>query len=175
VFWWRSFPGAIELPQRAVVVAVGSNRIKIRLQNASTAIIRHVLAGKLQPIEAYYEKSPNQEPYIGKLESWGRFTRCLEVGEDLSALRQVDVFRNGNTLCYDRGHWVDDFGMLADGRINRNRKHGHWGRSSEIPASGFEEVWAAARSSSIWRDQLATAAMSRLGAAPPWIALRVTR
>ena len=53
-------------------------------------------------------------------------------------------------LSYDRSHWVDDFGTLADARINRNRRRGMWGRSEEIDADEFKRVWEAARSSPVW-------------------------
>jgi hypothetical protein len=61
--------------------------------------------------------------------------------------------QNGNLLCYDRVHWVDDFGMLADARLNRNRKGGRWGRFDEIEADKFEHAWKAARDSPLWRQQ----------------------
>jgi hypothetical protein len=59
--------------------------------------------------------------------------------------------------------------MLGDARINRNRKHGPWGRSEEIEATEFESIWTAARGSPLWLQQVATAQMARRGAVPIWL------
>src|SRR5262249_23352912 len=101
--------------------------------------------------------------------------RYVEIGEDLWVVRQVDVFENGNMLSYDRRHWVDDFGMLGDGRMNRNRKQGLWGKSQEINARELERVWTAARASPMWQQQAATAKMRRLGAVPVWLTIKRRR
>jgi hypothetical protein len=61
--------------------------------------------------------------------------------------------QKGNLLCYDRVRWFDDFGMLADARLNRNRKGGRWGQFDEIEADEFECAWNAARDSPLWRQQ----------------------
>jgi hypothetical protein len=176
VFWWKRFTPDIEYPYRAQVVTVGPKRVTIRVEDPDDAgdrFIRHVAAERLQPVAGYHEKAAGQGPAI--LEppaSWGRFTRYLEVGKDLWAVRHVDAFENGNTLCYDRVHWVDDFGMLADGRSNRNRKEWPWGKSEEIEPAEFERFWTAARASSLWRRQVATAQMARMGAVPMWFTVR---
>jgi hypothetical protein len=175
VFWWRQITRAVEYPYRAEVIAIGAKRIKIAaedLEDDPGQLIRHVSRARLQPVGTYYSKARGQGPVLGQLESWGRFTRYLEVGDDLRAVRQVDMFKNGNMVSYDRFHWVDDFGMLADACLNRNRKQGPWGRSREIDAGEFEPLWATARSSPIWRQQVATAQMARLGAGPIWLTMR---
>jgi hypothetical protein len=176
VFWWKRVSGG-EYPYRAEVIAIGKKRIKIAADDVEDGIdrvIRHVPPERLQPVGAYYVKATGQGPADGpeQVESWGRFTRYLEIGEDLRAFRQVDVFGNKNLLSYDRSHWVDDFGMLADGRLNRTCKQGPWGRSREIAADEFERIWTAARSSPIWQQQVATAQMARLaklGVIPIWL------
>ncbi len=173
VFWWKRITREVEFPYRAEVVAVGPHRVTIMVEDpddASDHFIRHVAAESLQPVGGYYEKAVGQGPAIlAPAASCGRFTRYMEIGEDLRAVRQVDVFESGNLLCYDRIHWVDDFGMLADARINRNRKRGPWGQSEEVEGAEFERVWNAARASPMWPQQVAKAQMARMGAVPIWL------
>jgi hypothetical protein len=176
VFWWKRITRALEFPYRAEVLAVGVKRIQIatnELANGSGRLIRHVAPEGLQSVGLYHAAARGQGPSItGPAASWGRFTRYLKVGEDLRAVRQVDVFKSGNMLSYDRSHWVDEFGMLADARINRNRKQGLWGRCQEIKAAEFERVWALARSTPIWPQQVAAARMSKCGAVPVWFTIK---
>jgi hypothetical protein len=176
VFWWKRITRAVEYPFRAEVVAVGPRRITISVEDPDDAgdrFIRHVAAGSLQPVASYYSKAAGQGPAtLEPAASWGRFTIYLEVGEDLWVVRQVNVFQNGNLLSYDRAHWVDEFGMLGDARINRNRKHGPWGQSEEVEAAEFERVWAAARASPLWAQQVAKAQMTWKGAVPVWLTSR---
>ena len=168
VFWWRRIAGGGEYPYHAEVVTVGPKRITITVEDPDDAgdrFIRHVAAERLQPVARYHEKAVGQGPAIlAPAATWGRFTRYLEISEDLRAVRQVDEFENGNLLSYDRVHWVDDFGMLGDARINRNRKRGQWGQSEEIELAEFERVWTAARASPMWPGQ-----MARMGAVPIWL------
>ena len=125
------------------------------------------------PIGGYFQKAAGLGPAILEPAArWGRFIRYLEIGDDLRPIRHVDVFENGNMLSYDRAHWVDDFGMLGDARINRNRKRGLWGKSEEIEAAEFERVWTAARASPMWLQQVATARTARMGAVPIWLIIR---
>jgi hypothetical protein len=176
VFWWRRITGGGEYPSRAEVLTLGAKRITITVEDpddASDRFIRHVAAKSLQPVAAYCEKAVGQGPAILEpAATWGRFTRHLEIGEDLRAVRQVDVFENGNMLTYDRVHWVDDFGMLGDAQINRNRKQGTWGQSEEIEAAEFDRIWTAARASPLWQRQVATAQMAWMGAVPVWLTIR---
>jgi hypothetical protein len=166
----------VEYPYRAEVVTVGQKRVTIRVEDSDDAdnrFLRHVTAESLQPIAGYCAKAVGQGPAI--LEppaTWGTFTRCLEIGEDLRPVRQVDVFENGNLLSYDRTHWVDDFGMLGDARINRNRMHGPWGQCEEIEPGEFERVWTVARASPMWPRQVASAQMAQMGVVPVWFTVR---
>jgi hypothetical protein len=174
VIWWKWITREVQDPFRAEVVTVGPKRVTITVEDPddpSGSLTRHVPAESLQLIGGYYEKAMGQGPAILEpAASWGRFTRYIEVGEDLRAVRHVDLFENGSLLCYDRIHWVDDFGMLADARINRNRKEGPWGRSEEIEAAEFERVWTAARRSPSWPQQVATAQMAAWkSTAPIWL------
>jgi hypothetical protein len=75
-------------------------------------------------------------------------------------------------LSYDRVHWVDDFGMLGDAKINRNRKRGPWGQSEEIEPAEFERAWKAARASPLWPQQVGTAQMARMGSVPVWLTIK---
>lgn len=176
VFWWKRITREVEYPYRAEVVAVGPKRVRISVEDpddASDRLTRHVAVESLQPVGGYYQKAVGQGPAILEpAASWGRFTRYIQVGEDLRAARQVDAFEYGNLLCYDRVHWVDDFGMLADARLNRNRKRGRWGQSEEIKAEEFERVWNAARASPLWQQQVETEQMGRMGAVPIWLTIQ---
>lgn len=175
VFWWKRAARAVEYPYRAEVVAIGARRVTIAVEDPDGGpdrIVRHVAAECLQFVGVFHEKASAQGPAILEpAASWGPFTRYVEVGEDLHALRQVDFFENGNMLSYDRTHWVDDFGMLGDARINRNRKQGLWGSSEEIGTEEFEQVWGAARRCSLWQRQVATAQMENRGAIPVWLTI----
>jgi hypothetical protein len=172
VYWWKRITREGEHPCRAEVVAIGSKRIKIAVKDpdgGSEPVIRHVAADCLQPVGIYHEKARCQGPeLLEPAASWGRYTCYAEIGEDLRLVRQVNVYENGSMLSYDRRHWVDEFGMLGDARINRNRKQGRWGQSEEITAAEFESVWKAARRSPVWKRQQATAKMSQWGAVPMW-------
>jgi hypothetical protein len=176
VFWWKRITRAIEFPYRAEVVAVGPKRVTIRVEDPDDAddrFIRHVAVESLQAIAQYHAKAVGQGPAILEpAAAWGQFTRYREVGEDLRPVRQVDVFENGNLLSYDRTHWVDDFGMLGDARINRNRKQGPWGKSEEIAPAEFARVWTAARASPMWPRQVVGAQMEQMGAVPIWFTVR---
>lgn len=171
VFWWKRARPGVEVPYRARVLEVGAKRVKIAVEDLGGAMaVRHVAAECLQCIGVYYEKAVGLGPdLLEPVALWGTFTRYWEVGEDLWALRQVDVFRNGNALSYDHCHWMDAFGMLGDARINRNRKEGSWGRAVEIDAAEFEHWWQAARHSTTWGWQVASEQMSRRGPVPAWL------
>ena len=102
--------------------------------------LRHVKSDSLQPVAGYYEKAIQQGPAINEpAENWGQFTRYLEIGDDLRAVRQMDVFEDGQMLSYDRVHWVDEFGILGDAMINRNRKQGSHAVTHQVIAGGPAE------------------------------------
>ena len=123
-----------------------------------------------------YRKAPNQGPFDGEpRRSWGTIARYTEIGDDLYALRHVDVFTNGYTLRYDRTHWVDGFGMLADMRYDVKKWENWWGPAIAIDPAEFEAVWQAATSSPTWSEQVGCAQMAELGAVPIWLQLRAGR
>ena len=157
-------------------MAIGSKRITITVEDPDDTrvrFLRHVATDSLQPVAGYYAKAIGQGPRSSEpAASWGRFTRYVEIGEDLRTVRQVDVFEDGHMLSYDGVHWVDDLGMLGDAQINRNRKSGVWGQSVEIESAEFERVWKAARASPTWRQQVATAQMERMGTVPVWLTIK---
>lgn len=179
VIWWRRVSRAVEQPYRAEFVSLVAKRVALMVQDpddASVMHLRHVAMDRVQPLAGYFAKTSEQGPAVVEpAASWGRFSRYLEIGEDLRPVRQVDVFENGSILSYDRVHWVDGFGMLGDARINRNRKGTPRGLSVEIEAAEFERVWEVARESPVWPQQVATAQMARLGAVPVWLTVERRR
>jgi hypothetical protein len=94
-----------------------------------------------------YHVSPVQDPYSFKdSESWGTFVRYIELADDAFVLRQVDEFANGYLTRYDRIHWDDQFGSLADFRFDE-LWISHWGQPVLITLSEFERKWTLAGSS----------------------------
>lgn len=74
---------------------------------------------------------------------WGTFCRYLEIGDDLFAVRQVDIYSNGNCLWYDREHWIDEFGELGCQRHSPravSQSQQRW-TIIEVSAAEFEAVW----------------------------------
>lgn len=117
-----------------------------------------------------FAKALDQGPYgIGPAADWGRFTRLIEVGPDQYAMRQIDVFECGRFLRYDREHWVDAFGMLADARFKQPLTLSrHW-QILAIEGAEFETEWEAAGRSPQWPLQVASAAMAQQGPVPIWL------
>jgi hypothetical protein len=111
----------------------------------------------------------NQTSDHTHLASWGRFTRYIEIGDDLYATRHVDSYVNGNSLSYDRSHWIDDYGMLADMRYDEKKWTRWWGPQREISAEDFESVWREATSSPLRVMQSNSAKMLERGGEPIWI------
>jgi hypothetical protein len=117
----------------------------------------------------FYQKAADQGPYLLEASrSWGRFIRYLEFGDDLHAVRHVDQFENGQLLSYDRSHWIDDYGMLADMKYSPRWKTSEWA-ATDITPEEFEKIWCAAARSPIRQGQIASARMSRLGPVPIWL------
>ena len=175
VYWWRYISKGIEYPYLAEILSIGEKSIKILVDDPvdNEKVIRHVKPIKLQPIASYFSKIHNQGPLnYGLTESWGIFTRYFEVGDDLRSLRHIDVYENGNMLAYDREHWVDDFGMLADAQINRNEKNTLFGLSKEISAEEFITVWNDARNSKQWELQKNSSHMNQMGKSPIWFSVK---
>ena len=109
----------------------------------------------------FHQKAPGQYRDVEPFRSWAHFTRYLEIDDDLFyPTRHVDVYENGNTLRYDRHHWADDFGILADMKYSKKWKK-WWGPAVEIDQAEFEEVWQAATVSPTWQKQIDTAQMLR--------------
>jgi len=119
-----------------------------------------------------YLKMTNRACEYEPLASWGTSTRYLEIGDDRYATRHVDAYRNGHFLRYDRSHWVDEFGILADMRYDERKWTKWWGQAARIAAADFESAWQAAEISSVRHLQLRTAMMMTMGAEPIWLVLR---
>jgi hypothetical protein len=115
-----------------------------------------------------HQKAPGQNREYEPMRSWGAFTRYIEIGDDLYATRHVDAYENGYTLRYDRIHWADGFGILADMRHSKKCDR-WWGPPIEIDPIEFEAAWQAATASPTWQEQIDTAKMSQLGAVPIWL------
>jgi hypothetical protein len=79
---------------------------------------------------------------------WGGISRYVEVGDDQWAVRQVDVFDNGNVLRYDRSHRRDAYSMLLGLRFSRKPKWVVFFPGAEdISRDDFEKVWRSPQSS----------------------------
>jgi hypothetical protein len=72
----------------------------------------------------------------GDFDSWGTSTYFMEIGDDFHALRQIEVYENGNVLFYDSSHCTDDYGKLCDQPIREEDI-----REFEITKAEFEFVW----------------------------------
>ncbi len=57
-----------------------------------------------------------------KSETCGECVRYVEVLDDQLANRQIEVYRNGMILKYDRGFESDEFGRLIGTRLSRKPK-----------------------------------------------------
>jgi len=91
-----------------------------------------------------YQKSPLQAAYPLKASfAWGRFVRYIELGDDGFASRQVDAYENGFLVRYDREHWEDQFGTLADFRFGETWLK-NWGEPHLILRTEFEHQWSQA-------------------------------
>lgn len=116
-----------------------------------------------------YDMTPDQERLSGLPGAeWGTFTRYLEVGPDRYATRQVDMFANGHALRYDRDHYIDEFGTLADLRYSSKWTR-WWPNSRAIDAAEFERVWVAAGSSVAATLQAQSTMRASWPGLPPWL------
>lgn len=117
-----------------------------------------------------YLKAHNQNPRdYQPMSQWGHFTRYLEIGDDEFAGRHVDLYENGHALKYDRSHWKDRFGMLADMKHDPKKCTQWWGPSVAIDAAEFEAVWKLAEMSTQWAEQVESAKMLDIGRTPVWL------
>jgi hypothetical protein len=74
---------------------------------------------------------------------WGACTYLFEVDEDLYACREIEIYEHGAVLRYDRRHFHDQYGGLADQRFARTAEEfeSEW-TEFELQESKFEQVWA---------------------------------
>ncbi len=88
---------------------------------------------------------------------WGRITQYREVADDQFAVRQVDVYENGNVLRYDQSHRRDDYGSLMGRKFSRKPKWAVDFPGAEIISAGeFDKVWQKALKSHLWELQVAS-------------------
>ncbi len=76
------------------------------------------------------------ESFSGDYDTWGTSTYFMEIGLDLYANRQIEVYQNGNVLSYDGSHFSDNFGRLCDQKIGDGDI-----QEFEISQTEFEQVW----------------------------------
>lgn len=96
-----------------------------------------------------YHRSPTQVPYeLKDSYVWGTFVRYIELGDDSFVSRQVDEYANGYLSRYDRTHWDDQFGTLANLRFGKAWMR-HWGKPIAITRDEFEHKWQDAVNSPI--------------------------
>ena len=174
IYWWRRVTGSIDFPYRGRVVKIGPSLVTVSVDDVGAGnkeVVRQVTRARVQLVGGHWTKSDEQGPsMLGPMSEWGKFTRYIEVGIDLRANRHVDSFENSYMLRYDRTHWVDSFGFLADARINRNRLTGPWGTSEEISAQEFQSIWTQAGNGSLWKQQLKASRSETMGEVPIWLA-----
>jgi hypothetical protein len=72
----------------------------------------------------------------GDYDAWGTSTYFMELGGDLYARRQIEIYENGNVLFYDSSHFADDHGMLCDKKIDDGNIE-----EFEISQAEFEQIW----------------------------------
>lgn len=73
---------------------------------------------------------------------WGDCRRYIEVGRDQLDIRQIEVYRNGQVLLYDRQRARDDFGMLIGLRFSKKQKWQALFSDVELlGAAEFERLW----------------------------------
>ena len=96
---------------------------------------------------------------------WGEFSSYVEVGDDQYAIRQVELFDNGNVLRYDREHWCDDYAMMAALKFSRKPKWSVYFLGAElINPPEFEKVWRIAERSELWAQQVKRSRVKQWGA-----------
>ena len=88
---------------------------------------------------------------------WGRITQYREVADDQFAVRQVDVYENGNVLRYDRSHRRDEYGSLIGRKFSRKQNCANSFPGAEVISVGeFEKLWQKALISPLWELQIAS-------------------
>ncbi|MBS0515642.1 MAG: hypothetical protein JSS16_09230 [Proteobacteria bacterium] len=116
--------------------------------------------------KARYQKSPLQAAYTPKESfGWGSFVRYIELGDDGFTSRQVDAYENGYFTRYDRKHWEDQFGTLADFRYGETWQK-HWGKPIVIARAEFELLWSQAAMSPPFQLRAASPSVQA-----PWLML----
>ena len=94
----------------------------------------------------FHFKAPGRLMQESLARNWGGITQYLEVGDDQRAVRQVNIYDNGNVLRYDRFHQWDDSAMLLGLKFSRNRRWAAFFPGAEmISGDDFERVWRSAR------------------------------
>ena len=75
-------------------------------------------------------------------EAWGPCTRLIEVGDDQLATRQVEIYRSGQVLVYDRACARDRYGLLIGLRFSRKDKWRKFFSDVRLLSEAeFEKAW----------------------------------
>ncbi len=69
-------------------------------------------------------------------ESWGKSVWFLETDKTGEVLRQIEIYKNGKVLKYDRQNIEDKFGGLADQKLDLNEFEQY-----SIEQEEFESKW----------------------------------
>lgn len=83
-----------------------------------------------------YYKTEWLESRGDEYDNWGKSSWYFEVGDDGYAVRQIEVYENGQVLKYDESNFEDEYGSLADQPLDITEKGG-----IEITDAEFEEEW----------------------------------
>lgn len=93
---------------------------------------------------------------------WGPSTEYIEVDADGWATRQIEIFDNGQSLKYNRAHWIDYHGELFDLPLPDCRVAG-----SRCAADEFTRAWTSVPDPSSWERGLSGIGTRPLDPAAP--------
>jgi hypothetical protein len=91
----------------------------------------------------FHFKAPGRFlPQRSPARDWGRFDHFVEVADDQSASRQVNLFKCGQILRYDQSDRRDEFGQLLGAKFSLKQKwRKSFPRAEIITAAEFEAMW----------------------------------
>jgi hypothetical protein len=84
----------------------------------------------------HYFKRKWEEDRGDQFASWGCAVYFFETDCDLVPTRQLEVYDNGNRICYDQQQMHDEYGMLADQPLDAEGF-----ASYSISKAEFDDAW----------------------------------